>query len=93
MKKAKLIVVKTATVARGSSYTGPFDIEAEVDFKALIQKRFTEDLKGAAGYVLVAFNGKLFQCERDPVDPSKPYVRHVVKYHPLAKLFTSQKAS
>lgn len=90
MKQAKLIVVKTGTVAHGPSHTGPFDIEAETDLKPLIQKRFNEDLKGCAGYVLAAFNGKLFQCERDPVDPHKPYVRHVVTYHPLAKLFTNQ---
>lgn len=92
MKKAKLIVVKTGTVAHGPSHMGPFNIETETDFKALVQKRFNEDLKGVAGYVLVQFNDKLWQCERDPVDPSKPYVRHTVKYHPLAKLFTNQKA-
>jgi len=93
MKQAKLIVVKTGTVAHGSTHTGPFDIEAEDDLKPLIQKRFTEDLKGCSGYVLALFNEKLFQCERDPVDPHKPYVRHVVKYHPLASLFTNQNPS
>lgn len=93
MKKAKLIVVKTGTVARGPSHAGPFEVAATEDLKPLIQKRFDEDLKGCAGYVLAQFNGKLFQCERDPVDPDKPYIRHTVKYHPLAKFFTNQKAT
>lgn len=93
MKKAKLIVVKIATVAHGESHTGPFEVSAVEDLKPLIQKRFNEDLKGCAGYVLASFNDKLFLCERDPVDPNKPYVRHTVKYHPLASLFTNQKAT
>lgn len=94
MIKAKLIVVKTGTVARGPSHNGPFEVEApDNDLKPLIQKRFAEDLKGASGYVLVHFKDKLWQCERDPVDATKPYIRHTVKYHPLAKLFTNQKAS
>ena len=93
MKKAKLIIVKTGTVAHGPNHTGPFDVEAAEDLKPLIQAKFYEDLKGCAGYVLAEFNGKLFQCERNPIDPDKPYVRHVIAYHPLAKLFTSQKAS
>ena len=91
--KAKLIVVKTATVAHGPEPGEPIEIEAlDGDLKPLIQKRFNEDLKGVAGYVLVSFKDRLWQCERDPVDPTKPYVRHTVKYHPLGKLFTDQKA-
>lgn len=93
MKKAKLIVVKIGTVAHGPQHTGPFEVEAAEDLKPLIQAKFDEDLKGCAGYVLAEFNGKLFQCERDPLDPKKPYVRHTVKYHPYAKFFTNQKSS
>jgi hypothetical protein len=89
MKHAELIVVRTTTVARHKiEATGPMAVETETDFKTIIQSKFDIHLKGVAGYVLVDFAGKLWQAERDPVDPHKPYVRHSVKYHPLASLFT-----
>jgi hypothetical protein len=88
MKHAELIVVRTTTVARHKiEITGPMAVETETDFKAIIQGKFDTHLRGVAGYVLVDFAGKLWQAERDPVDPHKPYSRHSVKYHPLAKLF------
>jgi hypothetical protein len=90
-KRAELIVVKTTTIARTEAQLlGPLGIWTETDFKALIQEFFDKHLKGVAGYILVDFNGKLWQCERDPVTPTKPYVRHSVRYSPIAKHFTSQ---
>lgn len=72
--------------------TGPVEASAEKSFKGLIQRLLNVHLKGTAGYILVAFGGKMWQCERDNVNPEKPYAKQEVKYHPLALLFTSQKA-
>jgi len=75
MKKAELLVVKTTTIARLKPETvGPIAIETETDFKAIIEGKFKEHLKGIGGYILVDFAGKLWQAERDPIDPHKPYV-------------------
>ena len=91
MKRAELIAVKTTTMARPRAQViGPLEIETETDFKQIIQGKFDEYLKGVAGYFLVEFNGKIYQCERDPVDPSKPYVRHPIKYHPEQNRFSSR---
>ena len=93
MKHAELILVKTTTVARSkATITGPLGIWTETDFKTIIQEFFDKHLKGVAGYILVDFNGKLWQAERDPVNPNKPYVRHSVRYSPIAKLFSSQQS-
>ena len=91
MKRAELLVVKTTTITRLKPETvGPIAIETETDFKAIIENKFKEHLRGIGGYILVDFANKLWMCERDPVDPHKPYVRHAVKYHPMAKRFRSQ---
>ena len=90
MKRAELIIVKTTTVARiKPEIVGPLMVETETDFKAIIQAEFDNHLKGIAGYILVDFGGKIWMCERNPIDPRKPYVRHSVRYHPLAKFFFS----
>ena len=89
MKQAELIIVKYNTVARkGNENYGPFLIRTETDFKGQIQRFFNKFLKGINGHILVRFNDKLFQCSRDNVDPNKPYVRHIIRYHPLEKVFT-----
>ena len=91
IKRAELIVVKTTTVARPKpEIIGPLGIWTETDFKAIIEWFFNSHLKGVAGYILVDFNNRFWQCERNPIDPHKPYVRHSVKYSPIAKQFTSQ---
>jgi hypothetical protein len=85
---ARMIVVKLNGVSRhNNSYVGPVDIETQTDFKAIIQKQFDTTLKGIAGYVLVFFNGKIYQCERDQTKPEGPYVRHSIKWHPLGWMF------
>lgn len=90
---AQLIVVKLNTIGRlGNEFHGPFDVGRPVDIRPTIQEKFNTLLKGIAGYVLVYFDGKLWQCERNQVDPSKPYVRTEIAYHPLANKFTSQSA-
>lgn len=90
MITAQLIVVKLNTIARrGNEHSDPITVTAETDFKPVIQHHFDTDLKGIAGYVLIKFGERLFQCERDNLDPTKPYIRHEIKYHPLAKLFTN----
>ena len=95
MKQAEILVVKINTIGRkGNASHGPFVVQTDNDFKAIIQKCFDRMLKGTVGYVLVNFANKLWLCERNPIDPHKPYVRHTVKYHPMAPLFfTNQKVS
>ncbi len=90
---AQLIVVELNTVARqGNKFHGPFVIEAKQDIRPTIQEKFDTLLRGIAGYVLVQFGDRLWQCERNNVDPSKPYVRNEIKYHPYAERFVNQKA-
>lgn len=91
MKQAEVIIVKSNTIARkGNESFGPFVIRTQTDFKSQIQLLFDKFLRGVAGHIVVSFNGKMFMCERDNVNPHKPYVRHVVKYHPLADKFTKR---
>ncbi len=88
---AELIIVKLNTVGHmDNRFEGPLPVETQTDFKAIIQEKFDTILKGIAGYVLVFFNGKLYQCERDSVNPNGPYVRHSIKYHPLSNLFETK---
>jgi hypothetical protein len=90
MKQAELIVVRHNTVARkGNENFGPFLVRTETDFKASIQRFFHKFLRGVNGHIVVRFNGKMFQCCRDNVNPEKPYVRYVIKYHPLSDRFTN----
>ena len=89
--KAQLIVVFLNTVAHNDNrYIGPEDIKAEADIRPTIQKKFDTVLKGVPGYVLVSFNGKLWQCERNANNPNKPYVRNEITYHPLYEKFASR---
>jgi hypothetical protein len=92
---AQLIAVRLNSVGRmGNEHTAPLSIGVPEDIRPKVQEQFNTFLRGVAGYVLVYFKGKLWQCERDNVDPSKPYVRHGITYHPLAnKFFTSQTVS
>ena len=91
MITAQLIVVKLNTIARtNNEHIGPITVTAETEFKPVVQYHFDTDLKGIAGYVLVKFGNRLFQCERDNVDPTKPYVRQEIKYHPLGHLFQTK---
>jgi len=88
---AQLIVVKLNTIGRmGNEFHGPFDVGTPEDIRPTIQEKFDTLLKGIAGYVLVKFGSKLWQCERNSADKSKPYVRHEIAYHPLADKFTSR---
>lgn len=89
---AQLIVVTLNTVGQhGNRHTPPETIKADTDIRPTIQEKFDTLLKGVAGYVLVFFNDKLWQCERNCVEPSKPYIRNEINYHPLANLFTLTK--
>ncbi len=88
---ADLIIVKQNTIARtGNIFSGPHTVTVKENFKAVIQNIFRMTLRGIAGHVLVCYNGQLWQMERDNIDPSKPYVKVKIKYHPLAKYFTSR---
>ena len=94
MMNAELIVVKLNTVAHtGNRFEGPLGIWTDKDFRSTIQHHFDTLLRGIQGYILVMFNGRLFQCERDNTNPEKPYIRHEIKYHPVAKEFTCQKTA
>jgi hypothetical protein len=83
---AQVIVVKLNTVGHmDNRHEGPETIDVPHDIRPLIQQKFDTILKGIAGYVLVCFDGRLWQAERPEL--GKPYVRYEVTYHPLAKLF------
>jgi hypothetical protein len=88
---AELIVIKLNTVSRNTNeWIEPELIESETNFKSIIQEKFNTVLKGIPGNVLVLFNGKLFLCERNNLNPDGPYVRQEIMWHPLAEKFTSQ---
>jgi hypothetical protein len=94
---AEIIVIKQNTIGRrGNESEGPMTIspattaEGKLDFKPVIQNIFDTTLRGIAGTVLVNYNGRLFLCERNNIDPHKPYVRTGIQYHPLAVKFTSR---
>ncbi len=61
-------------------------IENKLDIQPMIELQLKTLTKG--GYLLIKYSGILYICEKDNVDPSRPYRKHVVKYHPYAKEFT-----
>ena len=90
----QLIAVRLNSVGRmGNEHTAPISIGVPADIRPKVQEQFNTFLRGVAGYVLVYFKGRLWQCERDNIDPNRPYVRHAITYHPLAEKFTSQTVS
>lgn len=85
---AQIIVVKLNTAGQqGNRHEGPETVTVPHDIRPLIQQKFDTILKGIAGYVLVCFDGRLWQAERCD-EPGKTYVRHEIKYHPLTSLFS-----
>lgn len=84
----QLIVVTLNTAGQhGNRHTEPETIKTPHDIRPTIQQKFDTVLRGIAGYVLVFFNGRLWQCERNSVEPNKPYIRNEITYHPLATKF------
>lgn len=58
-----------------------------VSTPAEFQQTIQDSLDGipvGKGYALVQWNKKLFLCQKDSNNPAVPYVRHEIKYHPLA---------
>lgn len=47
-----------------------------------------DHIRPGQGYALVKWSGRMFICEKDLNQPSIPYVRHEIKYHPLNHVFT-----
>lgn len=47
-----------------------------------------DEVPPGKGYVLIKYNGKIYIAEKDCNDVNKPYIRHEVKFHPLANRFT-----
>jgi hypothetical protein len=94
MNVAEIIVVVYNT--RSNAYDGNrnqhtvIGIPTKDLIKETIAKQFAVGgtLEKVMGYVLVKFDGKLHMCERNVLNPKKPYVRHEINYHPLEKEFS-----
>jgi hypothetical protein len=61
------------------------NIESKLDIAPMIEAQLKGLSKG--GYVLVSFAQSLFICELDNVDPTKPYRKHKINYHPFSSEF------
>lgn len=89
---AELLVVAYNT--RQNAYGGQRNVftKVEVTDKAAIKKAIQDQFNGPLakhiGHVLVRFDGKMWLCERDTVNPQKIYTRHEITYHPLSQHFT-----
>jgi hypothetical protein len=63
------------------------DIEDMDQIKTAIIEQFNGPLAKVRGHVLVKFDGKMYLCERDTVNPKNIYTRHEISYHPLMDQF------
>lgn len=61
----------------------PISVGTPKEFQHEIETSL-DSIPPGKGYVLVGWNKKFFICEKDINNPEVPYVRHEVKYHPLA---------
>jgi hypothetical protein len=57
------------------------------EFKHAVQDALDEVPPGK-GYLLVKYHGKIHIVEKNPNHPELEYIRHEIKYHPLANQFT-----
>lgn len=62
-------------------------VQTKEQFQHSISEALDEVPPGA-GYVLVKWTGRIFICEKDRNKPQVAYVRHEIRYHPLAYAFT-----
>lgn len=60
----------------------------KVQIKDEILIAFNKTLAKRRGCVVVKYDGKIWLCERDTVNPKKVYTRHEITYHPLMDKFT-----
>ncbi len=58
-----------------------------VDFRTFIEDTL-DTVPPGKGYVLVKWKDRMFICEKDLNNHNLNYVRHEVRYHPLANQFT-----
>lgn len=88
---AQILVVFQNTL--GNSGAGAtrnrFEIEDVLDIN-IIKERVRTNLGKLAngGHVVVKWEGKLFVCEKNNVEPDKDYIRHEITYHPHQAKFT-----
>ena len=79
---------------RQNAYGGQRNVFTKIEvadkgqIKTAILSAFNTSLAKVRGHVLVKFDGKMWLCERDTVNPQKVYTRHEINYHPLATHFT-----
>jgi len=89
---AELLIVAYNT--RQNAYEGPrnhFDrveVADQNQIKTAIVNAFSTTLAKVRGHVAVKFDGKMWLCERDTVNPQKVYTRHEITFHPLQQHFT-----
>lgn len=92
MNAAELLIVFYNQ--RQNAYEGPRNVFTKVEvadkgqIKAAILTAFNTSLAKVRGHVLVKFDGKMWLCERDTVNPQKVYTRHEITYHPQQQHFT-----
>ena len=63
------------------------DQTTDKEIKDRIAKALSEFNVQRPGYVLVKWNGKMYMCELNNIDRTKPYVKHEVSFHPLQDKF------
>jgi hypothetical protein len=89
---AELLIVFYNT--RQNAYEGSRNVFTKVEvadkgqIKTAILNAFNAQLAKVRGHVLVKFDGKMWLCERDTVNPQKVYTRHEINCHPLQNHFT-----
>lgn len=62
------------------------NVENKLDIAPMIEAQLKAMDK--PGYILVKYAGKMFICERNNVDHTKPYQKHAVIYNPFQSEFT-----
>ena len=92
MNAAELLIVFYNT--RQNAYGGQRNVFTKVEvadtaqIKTAILNAFNTSLAKVRGHVAVKFDGKMWLCERDTVNPAKIYTRHEITYHPQQQHFT-----
>jgi len=75
--------LKTPPSGRNRFVVKEISTDTPQKFQSAIEDAL-DSIPAGGGYVLVKWGKRMFVCEKDTNKPEIPYVRHEVKYHPLA---------
>lgn len=64
----------------------PIQSPTKEEFQSHIVNALDEVPPGR-GYVIVKWKNQFYMCQKDPNNPNHPYVRTVLKWHPLLDKF------